>query len=57
MGFFSKKKDSSNQKIEFIGIHGQVATIKSLLLAGIRGVSMDINFAETDIKPDQLHSY
>lgn len=57
MGFFSKKKDSSNQKIEFIGIHGQVATIKSLLLAAIRGVSMDINFAKTDIKPDQLHSY
>ena len=57
MGLFSKKKNSSNQKIKFIGIHGQAATIKSLLLAGIRGVPMDIDFAETDIKPDQLHSY
>lgn len=57
MGFFSKKKDSSNQKIIFMGIHGQAATIKSLLLAGIRGVPMDVDFAEADIKPDQLHSY
>ena len=59
MGLFSRKKDkgSSGQQMELHGVAGQVSTIKCLLLAGLREVSLDPTFAPAGAEVDQVNSY
>lgn len=57
MGLFSRKKSASNQEIEFLGVSGQASTLKCLLLAGVRGVSLRTTFAPSDVDVDHVPSY
>lgn len=56
-GLFGKKKDSSSGEMEFLGITGQVSTLKCLILAGIKDVSMRTTLAPADMEVDHVDSY
>jgi glutathione S-transferase len=57
MGFFSRKKNNSSQEITLLGLKGQVATMKCLLMAGIKEVSLKTSLASSEIDIDQINSY
>lgn len=59
MGLFSfgRKKDKNTQEIELLGITGHIATLKCLILAGIKGVSLRTTLASYDVGVDQINSY
>lgn len=57
MGLFSRKKDNSSQEIALLGVKGQVATMKCLLMAGIKDISLKITLASPDSEIDQVTSY
>lgn len=57
MGLFSRKKDTSSQEIALLGVKGQVATMKCLLMAGIKEVSLKTTLASPDSEIDQVSSY
>jgi glutathione S-transferase len=57
MGFFSRKKKNSSQEMELLGLKGQIATMKCLLMAGIKEVSLKTTLASSEIEIDQLNSY
>jgi glutathione S-transferase len=58
MGLFSifRKKDV-NQEIELTGITGHIATLKCLILAGIKDVPLRTTLASYDVGVDQVNSY
>ena len=56
MGLFSRKKNTSNQEITLIGIKGQIATMKCLIMAGIKNISLKTTLA-ADVDVDQINSY
>jgi len=55
--FFGRKKDKSTQEIELLGISGHIATLKCLILASIKGVSLRTTLASYDVGVDQINSY
>jgi glutathione S-transferase len=57
MWFFSRKKNNSSQEITLLGLKGQVATMKCLLMAGIKDVSLKASVASSEIDIDQIKSY
>ena len=57
MGLFSRKKKDSSQEIELLGLKGQIATMKCLLMAGIKDVSLKTTLASSEIDIDQINSY
>ncbi|MFT6909649.1 MAG: glutathione S-transferase [Oleiphilaceae bacterium] len=57
MGFFSRKKNNSSQEITLLGLKGQVATMKCLLMAGLKEVSLKTTVASSEINIDQIKSY
>ena len=57
MGLFSRKKDKSSQEIALLGVKGQVATMKCLLMAGIKEISLKTTLASPDSDIDQVGSY
>jgi len=54
---FGRKKNINTQEIEFTGISGHIATLKCLILADIRGVSLSTTLASYDVGVDQVNSY
>jgi|GEM_PF-1870183 len=60
MGIFSifgRKKDKSSQEIELLGITGHIATLKCLILASIKDVSLQTRLASYNVGVDQINSY
>ena len=57
MGLFSRKKDTSSQEMELLGVAGQIATLKCLVLAGLKGISLRTTFAPESTTVDQVNSY
>lgn len=57
MGFFSRKKNNNSQEITLLGLKGQIATMKCLLVAGIKEVSLKTTVASSEINVDQINSY
>tara|TARA_R110002049_G_scaffold213899_3_gene385390 strand:+ start:3781 stop:4431 length:651 start_codon:yes stop_codon:yes gene_type:complete len=57
MGFFSRKKNNSSQEIVLLGIKGQVATMKCLLMASIKDVSLKTTVTSPESDIDQINSY
>lgn len=56
-GFFCKKQNKSTQEIELLGITGHIATLKCLILAGIKGVPLRTTLASYEVGVDQINSY
>lgn len=57
MGLFSRKKDISSQEINLIGVKGQIATMKCLLMAGIKELSIKTTLVSVNNEIDQVNSY
>ncbi len=57
MGLFSWKKDKSSQEITLLGVKGQIATMKCLLMAGIKEISLKTTLATPETKIDHINSY
>lgn len=57
MGLFSRKKDIKSQEICLIGVKGQIATMKCLLMAGIKEISLKTTLVPIEHKIDQVSSY
>lgn len=59
MGWFNfgKKKKKSTQEIELLGITGQIATLKCLILARMKDVPLQTTLATITIGVDQVKSY
>jgi glutathione S-transferase len=55
--FFSRKKDKGTLEIELLGISGHIATLKCLILAKIKGLSLRTTLASYDVGVDQINSY
>tara|TARA_R110001583_G_scaffold171120_1_gene324567 strand:+ start:5965 stop:6624 length:660 start_codon:yes stop_codon:yes gene_type:complete len=54
---FSRKKNKSAQEIELLGVSGHIATLKCLILASIKGVSLRTTLASYEVGVDQVSSY
>jgi glutathione S-transferase len=54
---FSRKKDKTTHEIELLGISGHIATLKCLILAEIKGLSLRTTLASYDVGVDQINSY
>jgi glutathione S-transferase len=59
MGWFNfgKKKKKSSQEIQLLGITGQIATLKCLILARIKDVPLQTTLAPYTVGVDQVKSY
>lgn len=57
MGLFSWKKNNSNQEITLLGIKGQISTLKCLLMAEIKEISLKTTLASSESQVDQINSY
>lgn len=57
MGLFSRKKDISSQEINLLGVRGQIATLKCLLMAGIKEISIKTTLVSMNSEIDQVSSY
>ena len=57
MGLFSRKKDTASQEMVLLGVKGQIATMKCLLTAGIKEISLKTTLVSADGEIDQVSSY
>lgn len=57
MGLFSWKKDKSSQEVTLLGVKGQIATMKCLLMAGIKDISLKTTLATSETEIDHVNSY
>jgi glutathione S-transferase len=55
--FFRGKKDKSSQEIELLGVSGHIATLKCLILAGIKDLPLRTRLASYNVGVDQIKSY
>ena len=55
MGLFSWKKNNSNQEIALLGIKGQISTLKCLLMAEIKEISLKTTLASSESQVDQIN--
>ncbi len=56
MGWFSRKK-AAKKELMLHGLHGQASTIKCLLMAAIKGLSLNTSCLSSTARPDHTRAY